>query len=159
MHTHNSGKKWRGFTLVEMMVTVAVGMILVCLAVPAYSSLVSNSRFDSATQSISMAYRIARSEAVKKTTAMAVRPVNHDWNQGVEVWQISPAALVWASGTPASGTSLSVAEPSATASSQIWISANGAVTQSQEITVTSTTLNQTRNMCVRLSGTLTHGNC
>ena len=159
MHTHISGKKWRGFTLVEMMVTVAVGMILVSIAVPAYSSLVSNSRFDSATQSISMAYRIARSEAVKKTTAMAVRPVNHDWNKGVEVWQISPAALVWASGTPASGTSLSVAEPSATASSQIWISANGAVTQSQEITVTSTTLNQTRNMCVRLSGTLTHGNC
>ncbi len=159
MHTHISGKKWRGFTLVEMLVTVAVGMILVSIAVPAYSSLVSNSRFDSATQSISMAYRIARSEAVKKTTAMAVRPVNHDWNQGVEVWQISPAALVWASGTPASGTSLSVAEPSATASSQIWISANGAVTQSQEITVTSTTLNQTRNMCVRLSGTLTHGNC
>jgi prepilin-type N-terminal cleavage/methylation domain-containing protein len=159
MHTHDLGNTWRGFTLVEMMVTIAVGMILVSIAVPAYSSLVGNSRFDSATQSISMAYRIARSEAVKKTTAMAVRPINQDWNQGVEVWQISPAALVWTSGTPASGTTLSVAVPPATASTQIWISANGAVAQSQEITVTSTTLNQTRNMCVRLSGTLTNGNC
>lgn len=51
-----------GFTLVEMMVTVAVGIILIAIAVPAYSSLVSNSRLDTTTQSISMAYRMARSK-------------------------------------------------------------------------------------------------
>lgn len=92
-----------GFTLVEMMVTVAVGIILIAIAVPAYSSLVNNSRLDTTTQSISMAYRMARSEAVKKTTAIAVRPVNADWNQGVEVWQITPSTLIWSAGAPARG--------------------------------------------------------
>lgn len=148
-----------GFTLVEMMVTVAVGIILIAIAVPAYSSLVNNSRLDTTTQSISMAYRMARSEAVKKTTAIEVRPVNADWNQGVEVWQVTPSTLIWSAGAPAQGVTLNVNAPSAATSTQIWVSPNGSVSTSQQITVTSSTLNQTRTLCVRPSGALTDGAC
>lgn len=57
------------------------------------------------------------------------------------------------------GVTLNVNAPSAATSTQIWVSPNGSVSTSQQITVTSSTLNQTRTLCVRPSGALTDGAC
>lgn len=56
----------RGFTLVELMVTVAVVAILAAVAVPAMTGLTNNSRLSGLTGEMVSAVQLARSEAVRR---------------------------------------------------------------------------------------------
>ena len=58
-------KRSTGFTLIELMVTVAVAAILMGVAVPAMHSMIQNNRVTSAANSLIGAYNLARSEAIK----------------------------------------------------------------------------------------------
>lgn len=53
-----------GFTLLELMITVAVLTILVGIAVPSYQTFVQNSRLDDAAQKLYSAFNSARQEAL-----------------------------------------------------------------------------------------------
>jgi type IV fimbrial biogenesis protein FimT len=55
-----------GFTLVELIVGVALVAILLTLAVPSFQNLTSNNRITSHTNELVMAINMARSEAVKR---------------------------------------------------------------------------------------------
>jgi type IV fimbrial biogenesis protein FimT len=55
-----------GFTLVELIIVVALAAIVMTLAVPSYQSLVANNRITSHTNELVMAIQMARSEAVKR---------------------------------------------------------------------------------------------
>lgn len=56
----------RGFTLVELMITLAVVAILVALAAPPFQSFVENNRSVTATNEFLSALTLTRSEAVKR---------------------------------------------------------------------------------------------
>lgn len=56
----------RGFTLVELMVTVAVVAILSAVAVPVMTGLINNSRLSGMTGEVVSAVQLARSEAVRR---------------------------------------------------------------------------------------------
>lgn len=56
----------RGFTLVELMVTVAVIGILALVAVPSMTSMISNSRLRGQTEEVTASLQLARSEAVRR---------------------------------------------------------------------------------------------
>ena len=56
----------RGFTLIELMVTVTVGGILACIAVPAFSGFVKNDRDVEQINSLVTSLNYARSEAIKR---------------------------------------------------------------------------------------------
>jgi type IV fimbrial biogenesis protein FimT len=55
-----------GFTLVELMVTIAIAAILLGLGVPSFRTLIENNRIAAASNDIVTALQFARSEAVKR---------------------------------------------------------------------------------------------
>lgn len=61
-----------GFTLVELMVTLAVGFILLTVAVPVYSDLLKNSRLKTQANDFVTSLQLARSEAIKRNNYVTV---------------------------------------------------------------------------------------
>lgn len=98
------GNGGRGFTAIELMVTVAVVAILVALAAPSFRQLIATQRVKSVASALNESLWIARSEALKRNDNVAfVFP-----NAGtVADWYITKSSdgsgtpLVTQSGSPA----------------------------------------------------------
>ena len=65
-------KDQRGFTLIELMIALALGVILLTLAVPSFRSTIQNNRATAAANDILTALNTARSEAIKRGTPMTI---------------------------------------------------------------------------------------
>ncbi|MDO8261672.1 MAG: GspH/FimT family pseudopilin [Gallionella sp.] len=73
----------RGFTLIELMVTVAMVAIMMALAVPSITTFMRNAELTSFTNTLLAAINAARSEAMKRGRhAMVVPNDGSDWNSG-----------------------------------------------------------------------------
>lgn len=75
----------RGFTLVELMVTIAVAAILITIAVPGFQALVQNNRATTLANQLTTAINLARSEAIRRGEIVSVCTV--DWEDG---WWVEP---------------------------------------------------------------------
>lgn len=67
-----AASKMRGFTLVELMITIAVAAILMALATPSFTSLINSNRLTSAANEMVAVLQTARMEAVRLNTAVRV---------------------------------------------------------------------------------------
>ncbi len=74
----------KGFTLIELMVTVAIAAILLMVAVPSMVTFKRNAELTSATNNLLSAINAARGEAMKRGMNAMVVPTNNgtDWNTG-----------------------------------------------------------------------------
>ncbi|MCB1800976.1 MAG: GspH/FimT family pseudopilin [Gammaproteobacteria bacterium] len=91
-------RKQNGLTLVELMVTLAVAIILVAVGMPLFNSVASNNRATAQANTFLAAFKLARSEAVRRATTVSVcaiadpaaNPVtcgsNTDWDNGALVF-------------------------------------------------------------------------
>jgi type IV fimbrial biogenesis protein FimT len=61
-----------GFTLMELMITLSVLAIIVTIAVPSFTTMVSNNRLTAQHNELVTALTIARSEALKRGTTVTV---------------------------------------------------------------------------------------
>jgi type IV fimbrial biogenesis protein FimT len=81
-----------GFTLVELMVTIAIVAILTAIALPSFSTSIRNSRLASTTNEFIAAVNLARSEAVKSNRTGQIcassdgASCGTDWSEGWIVW-------------------------------------------------------------------------
>lgn len=83
----------KGFTLIELMVTLSVAAILIAVAVPSFGSLLSSNRISSSVSAFNQTLNLARSEAVRRGTVVSVCRSNDQmtctdtpWDRGWLVW-------------------------------------------------------------------------
>jgi type IV fimbrial biogenesis protein FimT len=80
----------QGFTLVELVVTLALAAILTTLAIPSFSEVLRQWRRDSATRELTTSLQLARSESIKSSRQIVVCPSTDgascadctEWNTG-----------------------------------------------------------------------------
>ena len=71
-----------GFTLVELMVVIAVLAILASIGIPGFQGIVAENRATSAANELLATLQFARSAAIAQSRPVTVRPTNDDWNGG-----------------------------------------------------------------------------
>lgn len=81
-----------GFTLPELMISVAIVGILSAMAAPSFSGLIASQRTKTIATDIHIALAKARSEALKRNTNVTLSPKNGDWKAGWEILNPSDEA-------------------------------------------------------------------
>ena len=82
----NNSVKSSGFTLVELMITLAIAGILVAVGIPSFNSTISDSRLTSYANEFVTALNLARSEAIRRGQNVVVRRIGtQQWENG---WQV-----------------------------------------------------------------------
>lgn len=80
-----------GFTLPELMVTVAIVSVLAAMAGPSFSTLIASQRARAASTDLYLALAKARSEAIKRNTNVTLSPKGGNWQDGWEILNPSDA--------------------------------------------------------------------
>ncbi len=65
-------RKFSGFTLLELMLTLAIGSVILVIGVPSFQGVMDNQRMTSATNEMVMTLNLAKSEAIKRVTYVSV---------------------------------------------------------------------------------------
>ena len=79
-----------GFTLIELMVTLAVAAIMMTMAVPSFTSMTKNNRLTTQTNQLVTALNLARSEAINRRATIDVIALDasnssNEWGKGWKV--------------------------------------------------------------------------
>lgn len=80
----DSDSAQRGFTLVELMITLAVAAILMSLAVPSFTSTIKNNRLTTQANDLIATLNYARSEAIRRGANVSVdsNDASANWHNG-----------------------------------------------------------------------------
>ncbi|WP_447736601.1 GspH/FimT family pseudopilin [Rhodanobacter soli] len=85
----------RGFTLIEMLVTLAIFAVLLMIAIPSMRPFLQSQSVKNASMDINSTVALARSEAIKRNATVDVTANSAtDWSQGWVVSQNTPAAII-----------------------------------------------------------------
>ena len=80
LQPRNATRTATGFTLVELMVTIAVAAILVAVALPSFQRMTANNTITNTYYDLITAVRNARSEAVSRGAPVRVKAAGASWS-------------------------------------------------------------------------------
>ena len=72
----------RGFTLVELLMGLAILSIVTTTVVPSFSQLLAEQRLRQVSNELRMSLTLARSEAIKRNQTVNVLPAESAWSDG-----------------------------------------------------------------------------
>ncbi|MBL4835290.1 MAG: GspH/FimT family pseudopilin [Pseudomonas sp.] len=72
----------RGFTLLELMITLTVAAVILGLAVPAFQTTIAKNAVKSATRDLVTTLNAARAQSMSSRTPVTVTPEGGNWNNG-----------------------------------------------------------------------------
>lgn len=80
-----------GFSLIELMVTIAIVSILLTLGVPSFSAVLRNITLTTQANNFVAAINLARSEAIRRNTAVTLSATasnitQHHWESSWQIW-------------------------------------------------------------------------
>nr|WP_315446315.1 GspH/FimT family pseudopilin [uncultured Pseudomonas sp.] len=75
----------QGFSLIELLMGLAIGAIVLLLVSPAFATLTESNHRDEAAQSLLYGIRQARTLALTHNQSVVIHAINGDWGQG---WRI-----------------------------------------------------------------------
>ena len=78
-------RKRNGFTLIELMVTLAVAAILLTIGVPSFQYILQSNRVSTQTNELITGISAARSEAVRRNQDVRLIPNDGDWEEGFQI--------------------------------------------------------------------------
>ena len=138
----NALRTSKGFTLPELLISVAIVGILAAMAGPSMASFVASQRLKSASNELFLSLMRARSEAVKRNADITIQP-NSSWSNG---WSIPNPAD---SANPIANYTLP-AHAAITGPSSVTFTASGRVRGSAAVSFSFTASGTTKQRCVAL---------
>jgi type IV fimbrial biogenesis protein FimT len=78
-------KRTKGFTLIELIMTVTVASIVLAIAIPSFLTLSERTSVATTSNELLAAFLLARSEAVRQETAVTFTPETDGWHVDVGV--------------------------------------------------------------------------
>jgi type IV fimbrial biogenesis protein FimT len=86
MRPPRSRRRLAGFTVTEMLIVVAIMGILAAIATPYMGDMIRRQRIKTAAFDVFASLSFARSEAIKRNTAVTIQPTGGNWAAG---WRIT----------------------------------------------------------------------
>lgn len=133
----------RGFTLIELMITVTIVGILAMLAAPSLHRMMLAQDVRAATSDLQTTLYFARSEAIKRAANVETVPTSTDWKNGWTV-QVAGGGAVLRKHDALSS------ELSAMSGSTITYRSDGRVTSTPGTIVVTTADSQVQARCIRI---------
>lgn len=140
----------RGFTLIELMITLVVVGILSSIAVPSFKSFMAGQRIKTSSFDMMAALTLTRSEAIKRNSPVTATPTSSDWSKG---WTVTTSTgTVLSRQSAMKGISASCLPGPACNSIVYNNSGHSSSAQSIQLSSNDTTIAGTRCISIDLSG-------
>ncbi|WP_431067754.1 GspH/FimT family pseudopilin [Methylotuvimicrobium sp.] len=98
--------KHTGFTLIELMMTIAIGAIILTLGIPSFMETIRSNRLTTIANEFVTSLNLARSEAIKRGQPIVVRKTGANWENGWHVFVDIDRSTIAKTNTFDSGTDI-----------------------------------------------------